>query len=333
MGRRIDPRSLSIGELVRMYLAHAESYYRDSEGKPTGEHLNIDAALRTWLLFKVDVELPVIHLSKQDLRRIQAAMIEDGRARTYINATIAKIQRMAKWAVQNDIIEDTPDDAHASRFLGIFAAVEKLKAHRSSAREPQPTQAIELAHVVTTLKYMNTNARDVFEIILRTGARVGEIIQLRAGMIRQDRRDGWFAHPKKHKSAWRGHDRRIPLCSACMRIVKRRMPAPLFEGGAEDAPLFPSQLGRCYTRSGLRAVLRAAIARANAKGHNVPDWHPHQVRYTVAQISRALEGLDDTQALLGHRSRAMTEHYAGNDNPTAARRAQRGVSKHVKAVA
>jgi integrase len=328
------PRALTVGELADRYLIHAEKYYRDVDGKPTKEHLNYHTALVHWFLYSIERDLPVKHLTKNDLRICQDAMVTCQLSRRYISAVMRRIRAAFAWAITEDLIEDTDDDMTATRMLGLFAAVPKLKAHRSNAREPEPIKPVDVKHVLATLKYLKGSARNVVELILRTGARSQEIASLRYCDVIYGGRDvGWYAQPRKHKNTWRGHTRQIPLDEACMQIVDRCLPADeLFETGEmNDAPIFPSRDKKAFTSSGLRSAMMAAIKRANAAGENVPQWHLHQARHTVAQLARQLSTLDDTQALLGHRSRGMTEHYTGRDQHKGARRAQRRVSKAVAA--
>jgi integrase len=333
MPKADDARTLTVGELVQRYLAHAEVYYRDSDGKQTGEAANMEAALKVWFTFHISPDLPINHFSKHDLRVVQQAMIDDERCRRYINQTISRIRRMFVWAVEEDIIEDTIDDALASRVLGVFESVKSLKAGRSKAVEKKPIQSVSLEDVRDTLPYLKPKARDACELMLRTGARVSEILRLTVGEIVKHEGD-WYAVPEKHKNAWRGHGRALPLDQAAMRIVRRNIDRNLFGKHNDKQVLFPSRSGKSYSVHGFRSVLKAAIERANRDRdtHKVPQWRPQQVRHTTAEIARALSGLEDTQALLGHRSRAMTEHYTGPTTPRQARRAAKAVSGHLREV-
>lgn len=334
MDRRIDPRTLTAGELVRMYLAHCEEYYVGVDGKPTREHQNFASALNLWFVDEavgIMPDLPIVQLAKHDLRRLQTNMIRLGRSRTYINATMRRVRSMIEWAIQNDIIEDD-EEAIAAKLLGLFLAVPKLKPHRSLAKEPAKIEPVAIAHVISTLRQMRGAARDVVEVILRTGARAQEIASLRAADVRREHDGTWTARPKKHKNAWRGQERVIPLDAACVKIITRRLPRTLFNTVQQDAVLFPSAHGRAFTTNGLRSAIERAIVKARKVNPKMPHWHLHQMRHTAAHVARELASLEDAQALLGHKSRSMTEHYTGNDNQSGARRAQRALSRLVKGV-
>lgn len=333
MGQRIDPRTLTVGELVRKFLAHCEGYYRDADGKPTGELDNYKASLNWWLVeMGVGEDLPIVHLAKTDLRKLRDRMMFAGRCRTYINATIRRIRAMVKWAIAEDLIEDTNDDAFASRLLGMFAAVPNLKPHRSAAIEYPKVQPVAIRDVVKTLQFMGKDARPVVEVILRTGARAQEIASLRAGEVTREADGSWVARPRRHKNAWRNHDRVIPLDAACMRIILPRLTRGLFGSIDPNDILFPSRDRKAFSTNGLRSAIARARERAKLRGVEIPHWHLHQMRHTAAHVTRELTCLDDTQALLGHKNRKMTEHYTGVPVSKAAKRAQRKLSGAVKGV-
>src|SRR5262249_43744260 len=63
----------------------------------------------------------------------------------------------------------------------------------------------------------------------------------------------------------------------------------------------------------LTAGQRAELA-AWRKAHR---WHPHQLRHTAATRFRGAFGLDIARVLLGHRTPAVTDHYAEIDRARA----------------
>lgn len=330
MDRRTGSAVLTLLQLCERYLAHAKVYYRGADGEPTREHLNIEASQK-WLREIMGDDVPASALTKHDVRAVQAAMIREGRTRTYINSTIGRLRRMYLWAMQTDLVEDTPDDPAAARCMGAFSATPSLKKNRSLAWENPPVEGVDLKHVAATLPFMPANAAAIVRIVVRTAARVAEIRRLRVGDVKQDTDGTWWAYPRQHKTRWRGHERPIPLDAECMKIIQAQTPRTLFDVAIDpQTPLFPARTRKPYTKDGLRTTMDRSIARAKAAGVEVPHWTMHQIRHTVAVLARRAVGLDDTQALLGHQTRKMTEHYAGCDNPQGARRAQRAVSRRIR---
>ncbi len=101
--------------------------------------------------------------------------------------------------------------------------------------------------------------------------------------------------PGRHKNAWRGHVREIPIGPKCREIL-----GSWIEGKAPDDRIFPGYTPQSYGR---------AIARA-CEAAGVPHWHPHQLRHAAATRIRASHGLDAAQAILGHKHARVTEIYA-----------------------
>jgi integrase len=174
---------------------------------------------------------------------------------------------------------------------------------------------------------------------LRTGARSGEIVVMRACDIDMTG-EVWFYRPAQHKTAHHGHRREIAIGPIAQEIVKEFLKpdttAYLFsprDAVAERRTILrmkrktkvqPSQKDRALPDPQRTANERytvtsygRAIARA-CENHGIPHWHPHQLRHTAATKFRKKLGLDTTRALLGHRSPAITEIYAELDTGKAA---------------
>jgi integrase len=80
---------------------------------------------------------------------------------------------------------------------------------------------------------------------------------------------------------------------------------------------------RYSAQSYWRAIDRACEAA------KVPHWYPYQLRHLAAAEIQELYGLDAVQALLGHHTKSMAEHYAGAAVKTAAEVAKaRGGAKN-----
>ena len=92
------------------------------------------------------------------------------------------------------------------------------------------------------------------------------------------------------------------------------------------------QPGERYTTSSYAHAIKRAITTANTtracdackdlrpaerceacRSAGLPSWHPHQLRHTKATELRREFGLDAARVVLGHRTPAITEHYAELD--------------------
>src|SRR5437762_3184938 len=144
----------------------------------------------------------------------------------------------------------------------------------------------------------------------------------------------------KHKTAWRGHQRIIPIGPRGQAItrpyLKTDLHAYLFSP-RESMDTFraeqrrnrktkvqPSQVNRRKEKPKERPGERyrvSSFALAMARGckrAGIPHWHPHQLRHTKATEIRREAGLDVARAVLGHRSPKTTEVYAELDTFKAA---------------
>ena len=304
MCQQTSPTALAV--LVPLYIAHARVYYRRRDGSPTREHLNCSSALSSFVRHAT----PAFDLARIDRRTVRGwmdALILEDLSRGYINASLARLRRFVRWAVDQDSVP--------AAVLAELAAVRSLPAHRSAARETEPVRAAELDQVRAVLAFMPATARDVCQLLILTGARLSEILEARNRDVVEDAAGVLRLSPAQHKTAHRGRSRDIPLNEAALAIIARyRRPLLPLE------PLFPPVgEGRRASRSpdSVRAAIRRACNRAG-----VPAWTPHQLRHAVAQVIRDRDGLDAACALLGHASVDMTEHYA----PLSFAQAQRAVA-------
>ncbi|HZV05239.1 MAG TPA: tyrosine-type recombinase/integrase [Gemmataceae bacterium] len=79
--------------------------------------------------------------------------------------------------------------------------------------------------------------------------------------------------------------------------------------------------GERYTPQSYGRAVAEAIKRYNrgrSEAEQIPHWHPHQLRHQRALELKREAGLDVARAVLGHRSPAITEHYATLDTAKAA---------------
>ena len=287
------PPALTLHELTRMYLAHAQVYYRRADGAPTREHLNLAASLKQ-LLELTGKTRPAASLSRADLRVYQQHLINRRLTRSYVNASMSRVRRFVAWSVAQDLLP--------ASVLFEFAAVPALKRFRSLAPEGKGRTAVAAEHVAATLPHLPPTVRAVVQLLELTGARLGEILALRTSDINDADPETWWAIPPWHKTAHHGHRRAIPLDRRCQAILW-----PQLKPFAPDDPLFPSpqRPGRAYRSDSVSRCIARACRRAG-----VPTWTPHQIRHAVATKLRRTTSIDDAQALLGHARRSTTERYA-----------------------
>lgn len=146
--------------------------------------------------------------------------------------------------------------------------------------------------------------RAILLLLLDTGLRASELcaltiadVDLKAGRI-----------TVKHGvtgGAKGGKGRFVQIGKATRRTVWRYL-ASRADGEDPSAPLILGRRDRPMNRDGLRLLVKSLARRAG-----VPHCHPHQFRHTFAiNYLRAGGDVFTLQALLGHGSLDMVQHYA-----------------------
>ena len=300
--------ALSIGELITLYLAHAEKYYRRRDGQPTGETDNLRAALRRFERFAGSAA-PASKINRHQVRAWIDQLASEQLTRTYVNTCLSKVRTFARWSAD---LEYLP--------IGVceeLRLVRPLQPGRSSAREPVKRTPPPIDRFAQLLPFLPPWARAVCQLSTLTAARPSELLELTNAEIHVDALPRLT--PGQHKNAHRGLHRVIPLPPAAMAIIEPHW-RPLLPADF----LFPSDrstLGH-RTINGYEQALRRACRLAG-----VPHVTPYDARRAAAIAARSRAGLDAAQALLGHAHASTTEIYAplpAGDQRTydAARRAQ-----------
>lgn len=346
-GRRLPTSNpaavdITIAELTQQYWQHVEGYYRHPDGTPTGEVQAMRYSLRP--LNHLHGPTPAKAFGPLALKSVREIMVKGydhpqyGRqepcCRTLVNARVKRIRGMFRWAVANELI--------STNVLHGLQAVEALKRGRSDARESKPVLPVARAVIDDTLPLLRPMQADMARLQLESGMRPGELVAMRpcdidmTGIV-------WLYRPGQHKTGHHGHERVISLGPKCQMIIRRYLTtetqAFLFSPKknveerlaalrlSRKTKVQPSQQGRRkkrpkkvpsdqYSVAAYGHFIAQAIKRHNAKvsqREQIPHWHPHQLRHTRALELKREAGLDVARAVLGHRSPAITEHYATLD--------------------
>jgi hypothetical protein len=130
---------LTLVELLAAYLAFAKAHYV-KDGKPTGEvgliKLNQRIVRATYGNTLAKDFGPLA------LKALQQKMVGDGLCRACINAHCSRIKRMFRWAVSEELIDETVHRA--------LATVPGLKKGRTDAVDYAPVQPVSDADVEAT---------------------------------------------------------------------------------------------------------------------------------------------------------------------------------------
>jgi integrase len=238
--------------------------------------------------------LPVTDFGPLRLRLVRDAMVAGDQnakphprkpwSRGFVNRQVKRLRAVFRWGVSWELVPPSVVDA--------LAAVRSLVPGESSAAETTPRRAVSKADIDAVREKLKQRHRDVFDLMLLTGARPGELLGLTTGMI--DRTgEVWRADLAQHKTAHKGKSRTLYFNATAQLILRRYIKAD------PAAKLFP------FGRHTFGGVLKNACARAN-----VPRFVPHQLRHTV--VTRLVDelGIEFAQRVAGHATAAMTEHYS-----------------------
>jgi len=319
---------ITVEDLIHVFWRHVESYYRRADGSPTSEPVNYRYALRP--LRKLYGTLPVELYSPLKLKAVREVMIDAGLARGVINSRIARIVRMFRWAVAEELV---PETVHRA-----LAALPPLKKGRSADRESWKIGCVAEQDVVAVLPFLSGQVRAMVELQRLTGMRSAEVCDMRGACLDTSGAI-WEYRPSTHKSAHHEKERVVFLGPRVQELIRPRLKSDpeafLFSPNEalEERRLKlralrktivqPSQRnrrrpapkrkpGKKYTAQSYgRAVLRAC------RRAGVPHWHPHQLRHTRGTEVRKVYNLEGAQVALGHSHAKITEVYAERDHALA----------------
>jgi len=182
------PAGLTIVELCAAYLDFAETYYR----KNGGITRSVDQVRRAvQITAEYYGRTPASEFGPLALIAIQHRLLEKDLSRGYINSVVRLIRRMFRWGVSRELLPP-----------GVYQAlvtVEGLKKGRTAARETEPIKPVEDSVVEATLPHLPPVVRDMVRFQRLTGARPGEVCQLRPMDL--DRSEAiWKYWPACHKN-------------------------------------------------------------------------------------------------------------------------------------
>lgn len=333
---------IKIIELVDLWLRRfADDYYAAHPGTLSA----IEAGLKPFLaLFGED---PAAGFGPKALKAYRAMLVTGDAAnfkttktpltRKTVNQRILEIRRIFRWGVSEQLIPPAVSQA--------LDSVENLRRGRSAARESAPVGPVLWEHVEETLPHLPRPVRGLVLLCWHTGARIGELVNLRACDINTSCAV-WEYRPAGHKNAWRGQQRVVmfgPEAQAVLRDAMARagLTGPLFSPRdvyAERAECGtvhrrPNQagnprksdrtVGEFYESKGITHAIRRAVEHANksraARGlAPMPRWHVHQIRHSFATRVRREHGAELARVALGHSDMAATMIYAEADMQAAA---------------
>lgn len=285
-GKPAAPPSVTVNELLLRFVTEELPRYAEAE------RFCLMGAIRiTRQLFG---ESDVVDFGPLALRAVRNAMVAGDPdavpkprkpwSRSFTNKQTKRLRLVFRWGVSWEMVPQAVADA--------LGAVKSLARGDCDAAESRPRRAVPDADLQSIRAQLSGMTRDLFDLLLLTGARSGELLSLTTSMI--DRTgDIWRADLANHKTRRFGHGRTLFFNRDAQALLLSYMSAD------PDKPLFPVR----------RDSFGAAVKRAAIKAGAGPIT-PHHLRHTVATRLADSHGTEAAQRLLGHADSAMTEHYS-----------------------
>jgi len=290
--------SLSVARLVTQYLDHAREYYQN--GTRHSEYANLRVTL-LWLGVNFG-EISADKLGPLTLKKIQTALIKLKHSRGYVNTEVARIRRLYRWAVSEQLVK--PD------VLSALQSVQPLRAGHSVAQERARRIGVEWDVVCQTLAYCSPQIADMILIQWYTGVRSDSLCLMEGSQLEVDT-SPWIWRPR-HKTEHLGVVAEIPIGPRCQRILERHLPAVGYVFSPRVARSNP-RYRENYTSASYYQHISRAMDRAASFGHAIPHWFPHQIRHSRARIVEREWGVEGARVALAHASLDATKVYSSRD--------------------
>jgi len=305
---------LTVAEVALRFWGFAKRYYR-KDGRPTSELDEFRLSIRP--LRQLYGATPALDFGPLALKAVRQTMIESGLSRGVVNHRTARIKRMFKWAVSEELV---PPSVHHG-----LSAVDGLRKGRVAVREAKPVQPVGDEVVDATLPHLPEVVADMVRFQRVTGGRPAEVCLVRPCDI-DTTGDVWIYRPESHKNEHHGRERIIcigpkaqdvlrpyllrPDTCYCfspqdserkrlaVRQEKRQTPLSCGNRPGTNRKRRPKRrAGERYDTNGYRRAVHRAVDLANRKrkaegDETLPKWSPNRLRHSAATEIRRHFGLE-----------------------------------------
>lgn len=217
------------------------------------------------------------------------------------NARLAALHTLARFLA-------TGHPQHMATLQAVLAVPFKRGSKNAPIEYLEQDEVRELLAVIDRSDERGRRDYALFALMFNTGARVQEILNLRACDVRLDA-------PAQVRLTGKGNKVRVCPIWATTAQLLRPLCSPR-EGEPPGMPLFVNQHGQPLTRFGVRYLLQRYVARAADRAPTLrgKSIHPHSIRHTTA-IHLLKAGVDfaSISQWLGHASLNTTMVYARAD--------------------
>jgi integrase len=338
---------VSITEVVVDYVEFVKTYYGTG---PNSELHRVTRILRP--VRELYGRTRAIEFGVLQFKAVRQKLIDEGLARSFINASMRRVTRMFKWAATEGRVPPSIPQA-----LGMIPG---LRRGKTGARETEPVRPVADALVDATLLHLPDVLADMVRVQRLTGCRPAEVCMMRPCDIDRSG-DVWEYTPQRHKTQHHGRQRIImigPQAQAvllrylardpqtncfrpCDSEAKRRAAAHAARKTSLSCGNRPGsnrksrprrKPGECYNPRAYHQAIRYGCMKAFPVPAEIADdlhavtkwkadhhWFPNQLRHTAGTEIRKRFGLEAAQTVLGHSKADVTQVYAERDYALAAR--------------
>jgi integrase len=164
-GRRLpssDDEGFTVGEQLAAYLRWAKRYY------PPKEIAHVRIVMRAMKPYN---RRPVRDFGPLALKAVRQSFVDRGHARTHVNDNVARIRRIFKWGVENELL--------SAGVLHALQAVSGLRRGRTDAPEGERVKPVPDEYVDAVRPYVSRQVWAIIELQRLTGMRSGEVVIMR----------------------------------------------------------------------------------------------------------------------------------------------------------
>jgi integrase len=324
----------TVEQLCAAYVLHAEKFYRDADGQPTGEVTHSLIAFR--MLRRLYSTAHTDRITIRDLLQVRQALVElreeheqgrtapNGLSRRTVNDRMARIKRLFRWGVEQGAVPGA--------VWHELSALKGLAKGRCGVHDNPAVEAVPWALVESSLKHMVPTVRAAVEVQWWSGMRPAEVLAMTRRQL-DTTGETWLYKPEKHKGSWRGRERVVALGPNAQAVLRPRLSlgldVPVFSARTAWEEFVAEKRARRQTpetkqtrerdarRAGTEPVAefftvdeyRRAIERACDRAE-VPRWSPHRLRHAAGTRIAKEIGIEAARAALGHSDVSTTRRYA-----------------------
>lgn len=333
---RVAGKELLVSQLIVAFMRHCNKYYGTG---PNSEFMQFKPVLK--VLKKLYGDTLAIDFGPLQYEAVRCLLVEpyeirkkDGtrrifrRSRSYVNVQMKRLRVMFRWGASKTLIP--------ASILESIKTVEALKFGRTDAPERKAIVSVGADIVEATLPFLNHVVAAMVKLQQLCGARPGEVVRITPGMIDrslEETKSVWLLRFAKHKTAYRGKKRIIPLgkqaisvllpfmlrgaddyCFSPVEAMKRRFeerhsrrktPENCGNSPGINVAKHPKKTpGLRYSTQSYGRSIRTSCAKAG-----IEPWAPNRLRHAYCTAISKAVGVDLASQMMGHSGLEVTKIY------------------------